>query len=518
LVCANVANLLLARGAARRREFGVRLALGASRVRLMRQLLTESAVLSLAAAMVALFLMNAAAGLLARVTVDGKSLGSLALGPDLRTVAFIALLALGSAVVFGLMPARQSLAIDLTPALRDGATGSGHKRSRLRSVLLASQVALSLVLLIGAGLFTRALQRALTMDPGFSPDHVAVTGVNPGLAHYDAARATTYYAQVSERLAGLKGITGFAWATSLPLSGDHDQESIDIPGYVAPNAKRLSVEVQFVSGGYFPVLRIPLRSGRTFDERDAPGAMHVAVVNETMARKFWPGRDAVGQRFMMLNDTMTIVGVARDVKYHELSEEPRPFVYLNAIQQLDKGSPGSILLIARTTGDPAAAAASLKAALLSADPHVVPFGMTTADAQLRDLLLPQRAGAMVLGGFSLLALIIALIGVHGVVSYAVSRRTREIGIRVALGARGDRVVRELVREHVPAIAGGLAVGLALAAAGTRAMASFLYGVSATDFTTFAGASLLMAAVALAAAAIPARRAAKVDPMTALRYE
>ncbi len=517
LVCANVANLLLARGAARRREVGVRLALGATRARLMRQLLTESAVLALAAVAIAFGVASLAGDALGRMSFDGTSFAGLNIAPDAATLAFMLALAAASMLIFGFAPARQTLAVDLTPALRDGTAGAGQRRTRLRGVLLASQVALSLVLLVGAGLFSRALQRALTIDPGFAVGHVAVAAVNMGLSHYDAPRATAYYALAADRLTAVRDVTAFAWATDTPLSSGLDMESFSIPGYTPAAGERLFVENAVVSAGYFHVLHVPVASGREFDEHDTPSSMPVTVINATMAAKYFP-EGAVGRHITMGDADLTIVGVVKDVAYHHLGEKPRPYLYGALSQHLGDVGLGGIVLLARTQGDPNAAGPAIRAALLGADAHVTPFAFGALDDRLSEVLFPQRAGAFVLGAFSLLALIVALVGVHGVVSYAVSRRTREIGIRVALGARGDRVVRELVREHVPYIAAGVIAGLALSIAGTRALASFLYGVSATDLPTFAGASLALAAAALLAAAIPARRAAKVDPMTALRYE
>jgi predicted permease len=420
-------------------------------------------------------------------------------------------------LVFALAPARQTLAVDLTPSLRDGTAGAGERRTRLRGLLLASQVALSLMLLVGAGLFTRALQRALTIDPGFTVGHVAVAGVNMGLSHYDAPRAAAYYAQVADRLAAVQDVTAFAWATDTPLSGGTDTDSFTIPGYAAPAGELMYVENGVVSSGYFRALKVPLIDGRDFDARDTPSSAPVVVINATMAAKYFPN-GALGRHIMIGDVDQAVVGVVKDVAYHRLGEKPRSYLYGALTQHLGDAGLGAMVLFARTAGDPKAAAPQISAALLGADAHVTPFAFGTLDDKLGEVLFPQRVGAFVLGAFSVLALIVALVGVHGVVSYAVSRRTREIGIRVALGARGDRVVNELVREHVPYIAAGVVAGLALSAAGTRALASFLYGVSATDLPTFAGASFALAAAAIIAAAIPARRAAKVDPMTALRYE
>jgi len=517
LICANVANLLLARASGRRREFGVRVALGASRARLVRQLLTESAVLAGAAALVAWVVLNAGIAALSRVAIGGMPLAGLRLDPDARVLAFMALLALGCAVLFGLVPARQAVSGELTTALRDGAAGGGHPHSRLRGALLASQLALGLVLLVGAGLFTRALQRALRMDPGFRSDGVAIATVDVGLSHYDAARGQAYFRNVGERLAASPEIIAFGWASDLPLSSGMDEETARIPGYANPDGSSLAVEMAYVSEGYFSALRIPVTSGREFLTSDA-ARNAVAIVNETAAARFWPGRSPIGERVLMVDDTMTVVGVARDVAYHRLGEEPRPYIYLDATQFLRSGGSGPAVLVARTRGSAEGAEAMLRSTLLAADPHVTPYRLGVLDGQLRELLLPQRAGAIALGAFSLLALVVAMIGVYGVASYAVSLRTREIGIRVALGARTERVVRTLVAQHARWIAGGVIAGLALAALGTRALASFLYGVSATDLPTFAAASLLLAAIALVAAAIPARRAAKVDPATALRSE
>jgi predicted permease len=517
LICANVANLLLARASARRREFGVRVALGASRRRIVRQLLSEALVLSGAAAFVAWIVLGSGVTLLSRVSVGGLSLSGLHLEPDGRVLGFMAALALACAVLFGLVPARQAVSGELTPALRDGAAGGGHVRSGLRGALLAAQLALGLVLLVGAGLFTRALQRALRIDPGFSTRNVAIATVNVGLAHYDTARAQAYFSQANDRLAAIPQITAFGWASDLPLSPDMDRESAVIPGYSTPDGSALTIESGFVTEGYFGALRIPISAGREFLRTDASRPA-VAIVNETAAARFWPGRSPLGARFVMLDDTMTVVGVARDLAYHQLGEPPRPYVYLDATQFLRSGGTGPAILVARMREDAEGGEAMLRGVLLSADPHVTPYHLGVLDDQLREALLPQRAGAIVLGAFSLLALLVAMIGVYGVASYAVSLRTREIGIRVALGARTDRVVRTLVAQHARWIAAGVIAGLALAAVGTRALASFLYGVSTTDLPTFAAASLLLAAIAIAAAAIPARRAAKVDPVTALRTE
>jgi predicted permease len=385
-------------------------------------------------------------------------------------------------------------------------------------VLLVAQVALSLVLLIGAGLFTRSLQRALATDLGFDGTNVATASVNLGLVRYDAPRAARFFDEMTRRVSRIPGVHAAGWGMMLPLSPENNTESIAIDGYPRQPGERLVAEVNVVTAGYLRAFRQRLVRGRLFDERDDAQAPRVIVVNETFVRRYLAAGDPIGRRVSILDLPFTVVGVMRDIKYHDLREEPRPFVYGNFTQLVAYAGLYPVTLVAHVRGDLDVAAAGLARAIVDYDPIVPVFGIGSFDELAGQAVVPQRVGASVLGAFGIVAMIIAAVGVYGVVAYGVSQRTREFGVRMALGASAPGVLRLVVGENLVSVGIGLAIGLAIAAAATRALESLLYGISPTDALTFSGASAMLLVVALVAAFIPARRATRVDPVSALRAD
>ena len=518
IACANIANLLLARASRRRREIGVRLALGASRGRLVRQLITEALILALIGGAVGLLGAWLFIGLLGRVTLgDQISLGALELGVDGRALTFTFGLAVITGLVFGLAPAIQASRPDAVSALKDGSRSDRRQRLRLRDTLLVTQVAMSLVLLIGAGLFVRSLQHALATDLGFRADGVALAAVDPGLVQLDPDRAYGYYEEVDRRIAAIPGVVSVTRATTVPLSGDENFESARIEGYVAGADERIALPLNYVGHDYLRTLQIPLVRGRPFEVRDTRASPKVAIVNETLAERYWAGQDPVGRRLFMSTDTITIIGVARTTRYVELGETPQPHVYLLFAQHPDSWLSRTALLV-RTAGDPERHLGIIRRELTAAAPEVPVVSLGTFGDQLNALLLPQRAAATLLGAFGILALLVAAVGIYGVVAYGVSRRTREIGIRMALGARPMGVLGLVMGEGLTRVATGVLIGLALALASSRIAETLLLGVSRTDPLAFAGASLILLAVAAVATLVPARRATAIDPSSALRSE
>jgi predicted permease len=378
---------------------------------------------------------------------------------------------------------------------------------------------MSLVLLIGAGLFARGLQQALSIDTGFSADGVGVATADVGLARFDTLRAAQYYSAVLDRLKREPGITHAVWAATLPLSGDVNSESFTVDGYVARQDEQLEAEIDAVTPGYFQAFRIPLVSGRDFAETDVAGAPLVAIVNETMAKRYWPNADPVGKRLGFARGRFaTVIGVARDVAYHRLREEPRPFFYVPLTQRMQSSGLWSMVLLARHASDADAAAAAVHRVLRATSTEVPVFEIGAFSDRANAVVLPQRLGATLLGVFGLLALVIASVGVYGVIAFAVQQRSREIGIRMALGAKPAEVVGFMLRQSMTSVIAGLVVGLVLARAVTGVLSTFLYGVSQTDAATFGGTSLVLVVTALLASYLPARRATRIDPVRTLRSD
>ncbi|MFN8582765.1 MAG: ABC transporter permease [Gemmatimonadaceae bacterium] len=513
----NVAAMLLARTAARRREIAVRVALGAGRGRLVRQLLTESLLLFLIGAGGGVLLATQAASALQRIPLPVDVPISVDLTPDARVMAFALIVSLVTGVIFGLAPALQASRVDLGTRLRDDTAGGGARRSRTRSVLVVGQLAMSLLLLVAAGLFLRALDRGRRVDPGIDTRNVAVAAFDVRTYGYDDERGRQFYRSLKEQLAAVPGVTSVGFTRFLPLSMTNMGDEIQVDGAPAPmgaSGRGFPITFAQVDEDYFTVVRTPLLRGRSFLASDAATAPKVAIVNETLAKRFWPNGDAVGRTFRYEKEVVTIVGLARDAKYSTLNEDATPFAYFPLAQHWQS----SQNVMVRTTGDPGRIAESIRRAVRSLDPMVPVPVVTTLQLATSVVLLPQRVAALVTGVLGVLGLGLAAVGLYGIMAYSVSQRTREIGIRVALGAGRRDVLRMVVGEGMRLVSVGLGIGLLLALAVTRVMTKFLFEVSPLDAVTFAGGALVLTAVALAASYLPARRAAGTDPMAALRFD
>ncbi len=518
LACTNLANLLLARSAERRKEIAIRLALGASRARLVRQFLTESLMLSVAGGAVGLLLalwINDLA-LALKPPIDFSILIDLRV--DLRVVGFTFLLSILTGIVFGIAPALQATKPDLVASLKDDSSLAGFRRSRLRNALVVGRMALSLLLLVCAGLVLRSLERASTIDTGFGVERAAMMSVDVGLQGYDKAKGRQFYQQLTERVAALSEVESVTLATKLPLALNHSTTSVFGEGQVLPpGADSPPVYYAQVGTNYFSTMKIPMVQGREFNAGDREGVPRVCVINETLARRLFPNESATGKRISYGSGEgpyTTVIGVAKDGKYVSLGERPHAFIYQPLLQNYNNHAS----LIARTRIDPTAVIPAIRREIQTLDQTLPVYDVKTLTAHLGVSLLPARAAAVLLGSFGFLALVLASLGIYGVMSYAVSGRTKEIGVRMALGAQGGDVLRLIVGQGMGLALIGVGLGLAVAFAATRMLTSLLYGVSASDPLTFVGVTLLLIAVALLACYIPARRATKIDPMVALRYE
>ena len=532
IACANVANLLLARASSRRREIAVRLAMGASRSRLVRQLLTESLLLSLAGGVIGLLVALWTIDVLKSATPpSGIFSFTLDYGLDGRVLAFTFALSIATGVIFGLAPALQASRPDLVPALKDEASAAtqGLRRFSLRNLLVVSQVALSLVLLIGAGLFLRSLNNAQGIDPGFNADKILDAQLNINLLRYTKARGREFYRQIIERVEALPGVESASLARVVPLSGSGRTSSFLIQGQPGPDnvsrsegtgpdsESQYTVNANVVGLKYFSTMDIPLLRGRDFSAQDNEGAPLALIVNEAFERRYFEAADALGKRvsFRGANGPWAeVIGVVGDTKYRTLGEGTRTLVYMPLAQNHETG----MTLHIRTMGNPTSVASSVRHEVQALDQNLPATNLQPLSEVLSGSLFAARMGAVLLAVFGGLALLLAAVGLYGVMSYAVSRRTREIGIRMALGAGTGNVLRLVLKEGMMLVGGGVVTGLLWAAAVTRVLAPFLYGVSPLDATTFVAIPLVLALVALLANYLPARRATKVDPMEALRYQ
>ncbi|MDQ3252890.1 MAG: ABC transporter permease [Acidobacteriota bacterium] len=520
IACANVANLLLARAAARGREIAIRTALGASRARVVRQLLTESLLLSLVGGSLGLLL--AAWGVDLLVAAAPANLPRLTeIGLDSRVLGFTVVVSVLTGIIFGLAPALQSSKLNLNETLKEGGrSGSeGTRRNRVRSLLVISEVALSLVLLVGSGLLIKSFWQLLQTDLGYRTERVLAHGLPISRTKYgEPQQAAAFYQQVLRHVETLPGVAATGYVSLLPLDGNDVWDSFKIEGRppFAPD-DTADARSQVASPDYFRAMNIPLLRGRMLSERDAKDASQVIVVNEALTRRYFAGKDPVGQRIIIEGETATreIVGVVGDVRHQGLDKGADPEFYSSYLQ-----SPHyNLQLVMRTaSSDPAGLASAVRNAIRELDKDQVVGAMGTMDELVAESVAPRRFNMTLLAAFASVALVLASIGIYGVMAYSVTQRTHEIGIRMALGAQRSDVLRMVIRQGMLLAFVGVAVGLVAAFALTRVMASLLYGVSATDPMTFIGVAMLLAIVALLACYIPARRATKVDPMVALRYE
>jgi predicted permease len=515
VACANLANLLLARAARRRREIAVRIALGAGRRRLVRQLLGESLLLAVAGGALGLLLALWGADLIASLQPPIAVPLALDFSPDARVVAFAAGLALVTGLLMGIAPALQASRPDLVTSLRDGGTDTG--RSRLRGAFVVAQVAVSLVLLVAAGLFMRSLQQASTIEPGFTTRNALLATVDLSLAGYSEERGTTLFDGMLERVRALPGVEAASYTTHVPLSLNSARRSLSVRGYEPGPGEEMEFGVAMVGPGYFETMGVPLVRGRGITGEDRAGAPGVVVVNEAFARRFWPGEDPIGREVGLAGDQgpwSTVVGIARDGKYGSRSEEPSPFYYVPYAQE----PRSAVTLIVRTAGNPRDLVAPVRGAVRETDPALAVAESMTLTESLELSLLPQRAGGLLLTGFGLLGLVLASMGIYGVIAYTVAQRTREVGIRMALGASSVSVVGLVVRYAARLVLIGVVIGLVAAFALARLVRGFLTGLDPSDPLTYGGVVAVLCGVALLAAWLPARRAARVDPMVALRQE
>ena len=518
IACANVGNLLLVRSFARRHEMTVRVAVGAGRVRLLKQLLTEGFILtSLAAAggiLVAYWCRHALSLLLpSRGGVSMYLPGDL----DWRVLAISAGISVLSTLLLGLVPALQASKIDLSAALKSEMAGvvGGHGKSWLRSGLVVAQVSLSFVLLVGAGLLIQSLQKIRTTSPGFTTQGVMYTSVDLVSAGYDAQRSRTFQDALLERVTALPGVDSAAFANMTPLSyGSFYSSKIAVDGYQVPPEEEPTVEFNRVGPGYLATLGIPLVAGREFARSDDESVAPVAIVNETMASQFWRGGNPVGQRLQVKGQWLTVVGVAANSKYESVREQPKPFFYVALRQNPSVGG----ALNVRTPLSPETIAKAVSNEVRALDANLALSEVVTMQEQLERSTSPQLVAVTLVGVLSTLALLLAAIGLYGVMSYAVSQSTRELGLRMALGARAPDLLRLVMTRGMALTAGGVVLGLAVALGLTRLIGNYLFHVSPRDPLAFGSAFAVMAVAGLAACILPAWRAARTDPMRALRDE
>jgi predicted permease len=517
IACANVANLLLARAAARRKEIAIRLSLGASRGRLIRQLLTESVLLSALGGIGGLLLAAWGANALMTFKPPVPVPLDIDLSIDWRVLGFTIGVSLLTGVLFGLAPALAASRSDLVTSLKDDSGAVGRGRGRLRGAFVVVQVALSLLLLIGSGLFLRSLRNASSIDPGFDADNLLIMTMDLQLQGYNEPTGRNFIKSMLERVRALPGVEAASITGELPLGMGVSRRGVTIEGYTPQPGESTEIHSSSISPGYIETLRIPVLRGRSFNEDDRVGSPGVLMINEAFARRYWPGQEAIGKRIQMGDSSspnLEVIGVVKDGKYVTLGEEATPYFYMNLAQRYE---PGPTLVI-RTRGNPLDHFSAVRNEIAVLDKSLPLFDVKTMRQHLALALLPARLAGSVLGIFGLVALILAASGIYGVMAYSVAQRTREVGIRMALGARSVDVLSMIVRQGMKLVGIGLGIGLTGAIALTHLMASLLYGISPTDPLTFVAISLLLSAVALLACYLPARRATKVDPSVALRCD
>lgn len=512
--CGNVANLLLARAAGRAKEIALRAALGASRARVIRQLLAESIILSLLGGLLGLGLAFWCTGALRSVIGGMNFARAHEISLDGRVLLGATVISVLTGVIFGLVPAVHASRVELTHALKEGARGSAGRGGKLRGGLIVGQVALSLLLLIGAGLLVRSFARLLEVPPGFEPRGALTLQLSLADAKYpDNAKRVAFYLRIAERVGALPGVVAAGLSSSLPLTGVSDQ-FVRVPGWVGDRDPGYDADYDICTPDYFRAMGIPLRRGRFFEPADLTGTRRAALINETLARICFPNEDPIGRQLLYGKDAYEIVGVVGDVRMRRLNREIPGMVYRSIAGDAWRGA----TLIVRAAGEPRALIESVRKAILELDPEQPVSNVRTLEDVVARSVGDRRLTALLLGLFAGAALALAAVGLYGVVAYAVVQRTREIGIRVALGANRQDVVLLMLRQGMILVVVGLGLGLAGAFGLTPLLRNLLYEVKPADPVSFIVVSLLLLAVAFLASWLPARRAARVDPMIALRAE
>jgi predicted permease len=518
IACANVASLLLSRARARSREIAIRLAIGASRARLVRQLLTESLLLAFAGGAAGLGLALVGIKFFSAIRLPTALPLWLVAHLDMRVLAFCAVASALSGIVFGIAPALHTLRTDLSGTLKSGDAALSGKRRRfqVRNILVIGQVAVSMLLLLIAGLLVKDFANATGFTAGFRTDHVLLLTMDPSLVGYQESQGRAFYRQLEERVGSLPGVRSVALGEHIPLGVTSSSKTVVIEGYEMPRDQQsLSILVDSVDEHYFNVMQIPVVAGRKFQSSDTQSSVPVAIVNEAMAQTYWPKRSAIGGRIQMGKQTLQVVGIAKNIKYRDLSEHPLPFLYLPFSQQYES----LMTLHVETAVDPTTLAGPVLAEVRRLDAATPVQDVQTMQHFFREgALFGNRLVTQVVTVIGLFGLLLAITGLYGVIAYSVSRRTREIGIRMAIGADPCSVAWLVLRQGMKLTAIGGAIGLVLSLLASQVLGSLLVGVSARDPEVYVAVPLLLAAISLLACYVPARRAARIDPLLALRQD
>jgi predicted permease len=517
LACANVANLLLVRSVSRRREMAIRLSIGATRWRLIRQLLAESLILAGCGGIIAMLFTLWTAGTLGDFLPPVAEIPlSMTVTADRSVLIATFVISILTGVIFGILPALRSSSLQPSNVLKEeaGSVSGGLHKARLSSVLVVAQIAMSLLLLVCAGLFIRSIRIAQQFNPGFNPHGVLLDSYDLSGLGYDKTSGTQFHRQLYDKLQSIPGVESATISNWIPLGFGQSSYTVQAEGYVPQPHESMDVEYGDVGPNYLRTMQIPLVSGRDFTPADLSTSQPVAVVNEAFVHRYWPHTEPVGEKLQAGGTWYTVVGVAQNSDYDVIGQKPEPFIYLPLFQDYDRHA----AIYVRVAGDPLNFVAPVQSAVHSLDADLPLFDLTTLDSRIQLNTTTQRLAGVFVGGFGIVALILAGIGIYGVLAYTTRQRTHELGIRMALGAEPRDVLRLVLRQGLTLAVLGLAIGLAASFLLTRALSSELFGVTATDPLTFTAVALVLLGVSLLACFIPARRAMRVDPMVALRYE
>lgn len=516
LACANVANLLLVRSVARRREVAIRLSMGAGRWRLVRQFLAESLVLALLGGGVALLITVWTSGALTRFIPPAGIPISMEVHPDATVLLVTFLISIATGVIFGTLPAVRSSALSPAAVLKEetGTAAGGQRKARLSSALVVMQISLSLLLLVCAGLFIRSFRNAERANPGFNPRNVLLASVNLYAGGYKEADGLQFVRQLTARVQAVPGVESVSVADWVPLGFAQSSITTRMEGYNPQPHESMEIRDAIVGPGYFRTMEIPLAEGREFTDGDTDKSMPVVVVNQALANRYWPHEDAIAKHITIDNKKYLVVGVARNSSYTDLDEDTTPFLYLPEYQDYF----GGLIIHARVEGEPLALSGAVEKAVHDINPELPVFDIATLQSRTDVASTGERIAGAFVGAFGIVALVLAAVGIYGVIAYTTRQRTHELGVRMALGAQRRNILTLVLRQGLRLTAAGMTIGLVISLAMTRFLQSMLFNVPTTDVVTFASVVALLSMVALAACYVPARRAAAIDPMAALRHE